>query len=170
MKYYIVDRARPTDIPAMIALEKRANELFRAIGYDFVADADVSDAEEHDAVMREGRTIVARMGETVAGFAMLTRLDGEAHLDEIDVDPDHQRRGLARPLIGAGEDWARAEGYREMTLTTYRDVAWNAPLYRRLGFEEFAPGPDRPALLALIEKEATWGFAARPRIAMRKPL
>jgi hypothetical protein len=57
-----------------------------------------------------------------------------------------------------------------MTLTTYRDVAWNAPFYRRLGYREFAPGPDRPALLALIEKEAKWGFAARPRLAMRKPL
>lgn len=170
MNGYLIDTATPADFPAMIALEKRANQLFRSIGYDFVGDADVSDAEEHEEVMRDGLTLVARAGEIVAGFAMFTRLDGEAHLDEIDVDPDHHRKGLARALIGAGEAWARSEGYGEMTLTTYRDAAWNAPFYRRIGFEEFAPGPDRPALLALIEKEAKWGFAARPRIAMRKRL
>lgn len=170
LKNYVVERATPADIPAMITLEKRANQMFRAIGYDFVGDAEVTDAEEHAAVMRDGATFVARAPAAVAGFAMFTRLDGEAHLDEIDVDPDFQRRGLARRLIAAGENWARAENYGAMTLTTYRDVAWNAPFYRRLGFVEFAPGPERPALLALIEKEATWGSAKRPRIAMRKPL
>lgn len=170
MTAYQITRACPADIPAMIAAEKRANQMFRAIGYDFVGDADVSDAEEHETVMRDGLTLVARLGAAVAGFAMFTRLDGEAHLDEVDVDPDHQRQGLARRLIAAGENWARGEGYRAMTLTTYRDVPWNAPFYRRLGFQDLAPGPERPALLALIEKEAKWGFAVKPRLAMRKIL
>lgn len=170
MSVYRIDRAGPADIAAMIALEKRANQMFRSIGYDFVGDADVSDAEEHEAVMRDGLTLVARAGEALAGFAMVTRLDGEAHLDEIDVDPDHQRRGIARRLVAAGETWARGEGYAAMTLTAFRDVPWNAPFYRRLGFADFTPERNRPALLALIEKEAKWGFALRPRIAMRKIL
>lgn len=165
-----IEPALPADIPAMIAIEKRANQMFRAIGYDFVGDASVSDAAEHAAVMRDGRTLAARAGAVVAGFAMFARLDGEAHLDEIDVDPDHQRKGLARRLIAAGEEWARSEGYGAMTLTTYRDVPWNAPLYRRLGFQDFAPDANRRELLALIAREADWGIALRPRIAMRKTL
>lgn len=165
-----LEPATPADIPAMFALERRANQMFRAIGYDFVGDADVTDAEEHRAVMLDGLTLVARAGERLAGFAMFTRLDGEAHLDEIDVDPAFQRQGLARRLIADGGKWARAAGYAAMTLTTYAQVPWNAPFYARLGFVAFAPGADRPDLLALIEKEARWGFAVKPRLAMRKLL
>ena len=170
MTAYSISAATDRDIPMMIALERRATELYRTIGYDFCADADVTDADEHAVVLREGVTLVARSADGLAGFAMFAPLDASIHLDEIDVDPAHQRKGLARRLIAAGEDWAQAEGFAEMTLTTFRDVPWNAPFYALFGFERFAPGADRPGLLALIEKEAKWGFAVRPRIAMRKRL
>jgi GNAT superfamily N-acetyltransferase len=163
--------ANERDIKAMIALERRATELFRTIGYDFVADAEVTDADEHRNVMRNGATIAAEAPDgALAGFAMLTVLDGDAHLDEIDVDPAHQQRGLARALIGKGELWAMRKGFDAITLTTYRDVPWNGPFYRRLGYLAFEPEPRRKELRSLIEKEAGWGFAAKPRIAMRKKL
>ena len=34
-----------------------------------------------------------------------------------------------------------------LTLTTFRDVPWNAPWYSRLGFE---PAPDEPRLAELL--------------------
>jgi GNAT superfamily N-acetyltransferase len=159
--------ASAVDIAAMRAIERRAGELFRTIGYDFCADGPNREPDEHERVMRTGLTLIAETDEPVA-FAMFEPMDGEVHLVEIDVAPDHQRQGIARRLIEAGEDWARRKAFDAMTLTTYRDVAWNAPFYRRLGFVEFEPGPERPGLLDTIEKEAAWGFALRPRIAMRK--
>ncbi len=167
-------RLRPAteaDIADMRAAEQKAGETFRAIGYDFCADGPNRAPEEHQRVIAAGITFIAEApsGET-AGFAMLEPMDGEVHLLEIDVIPEHQKKGLARGLIASGEAWALTKGFDAMTLTTYRDVPWNAPFYRRLGFVEIEPGADRKGLLETITKEAAWGFAFRPRIAMRKRL
>ena len=168
---YVFRPAAAADIAAMRAAEQRAGEVFRSIGYDFCADGQNREVEEHERVIAAGVTYVALppSGE-IAGFAMFEPMDGEVHLVEIDVVPEFQKKGLARRLISLGEKWALAKGFDAMTLTTYRDVAWNAPFYRRLGFIDLEPGPGRKGLLETIAKEAAWGFAFRPRIAMRKHL
>jgi len=166
-----IREAAAADIQAMRAAEQRAGEIFRTVGYDFCADGPNRDPEEHQRVIDNGVTYVAcRPSGEIIAFAMVEPLDGEAHLLEIDVVPEFQKNGLARRLIALGQDWALAKGFDAMTLTTYRDVPWNAPFYRRLGFVEFEPGPERKGLLETIAKEASWGFAFRPRIAMRKLL
>ncbi len=167
---YEIKLASLADIPTMIAVERRAVQVFRGIGYDFCADGPLRDPDEHERVIRTGRTFVAARELAVIGFAMFEPIDGDIHLVEIDVDTGHQRQGLAQRLIAVGAEWALAKGFDAMTLTTYRDVSWNAPFYRRLGFIEFEPGPERKGLLETIAKEAAWGFAFRPRIAMRKRL
>ncbi len=168
--------AETTDIEAMRDIERRATQIFRNIGYDFCADGPIRDIDEHARVQASGLTLIgitaaasAHAGAP-AGFAVFEPLDGEAHLVEIDVDPSFQGMGLARLLIAAGEDWAQLKGFDGMTLTTYRDVPWNAPFYRRHGFAEFEPDHDRKGLRDTIEREAAWGFALKPRIAMRKRL
>ncbi|MDZ7627516.1 MAG: GNAT family N-acetyltransferase [Parvularculaceae bacterium] len=168
---YVIRQARANDVEPMRALEHGAAQKFRAIGYVFCADGPVCDAIEHVRVMTNGATFVFDTDAgALAGFAMFDAHDAGCHLIEIDVDPAHQGRGLARRLIAAGEDWARERGLGEMTLTTFRDVPWNAPFYARLGFEELTPGPERRELAAVIAQEAASGFAFAPRIAMRKPL
>lgn len=163
--------AAPSDIEAMRGVERRAASLFTTIGYDFCVTGPVRDPEEHLRVMANGVVFAGRAGDqALAGFAMFEPMDGEVHLVEIDVDPAFQRMGLAKALIAAGEDWARAKGFDAITLTTYRDVAWNAPYYARLGFVAFEPAAERVGLLETINREAAWGFAFAPRIAMRKTL
>lgn len=152
----------------MRALERRAAQKFREIGYDFCADGPVRDAAEHLRTIAEGVTFIFDRESALAGFAMAGPLDGEAHLIEIDVDPAFKGRGLGRQLIAAVEDWARRKGFYALTLTTYRDAPWNAPYYARLGFALLEPGPDRPGLRATIQRETEWGFAFAPRVAMRK--
>lgn len=168
---YQIRTAVAADIEAMRALEQRAGQLFRTIGYDFCADGPNRDPEEHRRVMERGVTFVAvKPPGTIAGFAMFEPMDGDVHLVEVDVDPDHQQKGLARRLIAIGQEWSLSKGFDGMTLTTYRDVPWNAPFYRRLGFVDLEPDARRPGLLDTVRKEAAWGFALRPRITMRKRL
>ncbi len=110
-----------------------------------------------------GVTFVAvKQPGTIAGFAMFEPMDGDVHLVEIDVDPDHQQKGLARRLIAIGQEWSLSKGFDGMTLTTYRDVPWNAPFYRRLGFVDLEPDASRPGLLETVRKKRR-GFCARPR-------
>ena len=170
-KEILIRRATIADIEPMRALERRAAQLFLSIGYDFCAAGPVRDKEEHEKTLRRGITFYAESENGApAGFAMFEPMDSEAHLIEIDVDPVFQRQGLAPRLIAAGETWALAKGFDGMTLTTYRDVPWNAPFYRRIGFVDLEPGPERKELRETIGREADWGFAFKPRIAMRKQL
>jgi GNAT superfamily N-acetyltransferase len=168
---YLFRAAAEADIDAMRTVEHRAGQLFRTIGYDFCADGPNRELEEHRRVIKAGVTyVVTTPTAAIAGFAMFEPMDGDVHLVEIDVDPDHQKRGLARRMIAQGEVWSTAKGFDGLTLTTYRDVPWNAPFYRRLGFVDLEPDASRPGLLDVVRKEAAWGFALRPRITMRKRL
>ena len=61
------------------------------------------------------------------------------HLEEIDVHPDHSRRGVGTRLVLHVCEWAAGQEYQLVTLTTFRDVAWNMPWYARLGFAVVPP-------------------------------
>jgi hypothetical protein len=57
-----------------------------------------------------------------------------------------------------------------VTLTTFADVPWNAPYYRRLGFADVPPGAQGPGLRRLRAHEAEVGLDRWPRVAMARPL
>jgi ribosomal protein S18 acetylase RimI-like enzyme len=59
----------------------------------------------------------------------------EAHIRMLGVHPDARRRGIARALMQACIDRARAEGKTIMTLHTTQRMASAQRLYEALGFE-----------------------------------
>jgi GNAT superfamily N-acetyltransferase len=103
------------------------------------------------------------------GFAFVTVLDtrGDAHLEEVDVDPDFGRRRIGTRLVEAVLGWAHACGHAGVTLTTFRDVAWNAPFYARLGFEVLGESDWTDALRTLREAEREEGLDPQRRVVMR---
>jgi GNAT superfamily N-acetyltransferase len=104
------------------------------------------------------------------GFAVVQVIDGLAHLAEISVHPAHGRQGLGARLIQALCDWARDRAYPAVTLSTFRDVPWNAPFYERLGFRVLSQEDLGPGLLAVRAEEARHGLDIRERVCMRKDL
>lgn len=163
--------ATEADLPHLPGIERDATQRYRTVGYDYCADGPVRDVAEHAAALWDGIVLVAEGSDgPLLGFAMVRPADAAVHLVELDVRRTAQGQGLGRRLIAAVEAWAIGRGFDELTLTTYRDVAWNAPAYARLGFETFDVGPDRPDLLAVQASEASEGFARWPRVAMRKRL
>lgn len=70
------------------------------------------------------------------GFVHVLLIDGHAHLEQLSVLPDRQRRGIGAALTRAAMDEARAQGFDRLSLCTYRDVPWNGPFYRSVGFTE----------------------------------
>ena len=81
---------------------------------------------------------------------------------------DWQGKGIGRRLIACVADQARKRGLASLTLTTFRDVPWNAPFYARLGFEMITTLT--PELREKREEEMAHGLAYDARCAMRLPL
>ena len=91
-----------------------------------------------------------------------------AHIDQVSVISAHARRGLGATLIENLAATARTEGRPALTLTTFRDVPWNAPYYQRLGFVIVDPAEQEPQLAALVSRESATIPSDAPRVAMRR--
>ncbi|NDJ76454.1 MAG: GNAT family N-acetyltransferase [Chloroflexi bacterium] len=167
--------AHDEDLPHLPDIERAAATLFASIErfQDLLADA--IPVEEHRAYLAAGRLWVAADADPSAGgrpvgFAAASVVDGGAHLDEVDVHPEYGRRGIGRALIEQVCDWAREAGYPAVTLTTERDIPWNAPYYARLGFEIVPEGEWSPGQRVIIAEEIAGGLDATTRVVMRRML
>jgi GNAT superfamily N-acetyltransferase len=165
---YTIRRAQPAELDQLPAIERAAAARFRATKFAAMADAPLS-AEEIDPAHDQIWVAVAPTGALV-GFALVHRLSTVAHLHELDVHPAHARRGIGRRLIDAVVAWAKGEGLRAITLTTFRDVPWNAPYYARLGFRPLAADELSAELRAISDAEVAAGLPVSERISMRRDL
>jgi GNAT superfamily N-acetyltransferase len=164
---YDVRPARREDLPALAAVERAAQALFAHAGMPELADAPVLSLAEVERYAADGFVAVAEHPrDGIVGFVVVRPLGGAAHVQELDVHPDHGRLGLGRSLLDGALAWARAEGFRTVTLSTFRDVPWNAPFYARVGFRETAPDDASPELRALRAEEPANGLDLERRVLM----
>ncbi|SCU73781.1 Acetyltransferase [Cupriavidus necator] len=117
---------------------------------------------------REARLWVAERDGDLAGFALASRNSEYAYLDEMDVHPDHGRRGIGRALVGTVQGWARAGGSHSLNLTTFAHLPWNAPFYASLGFRQLRDDELCPLLADALAAQRAAGL--RQRVAMRQVL
>lgn len=165
---YKITAARPSDLPRLPAIELAAARLLAGHAPESVLTETTSQEELQDA-RRRGHLWVALADDVPVGFAHAEILEpGVAHLEEIDVHPEHARRGLGTSLVMAVCAWAAAGGYRAVTLTTFRDVPFNMPFYARLGFEVIPPAELSPALRSVVQAETRRGLNPARRVAMRR--
>lgn len=82
---------------------------------------------------------VAEAGrDGIVAFAILTAGGGDAHVLNIAVHPAHRRRGIARRLLAALMDEARARQSDQLFLEVRASNEPALNLYRDLGFAEVA--------------------------------
>ena len=163
--------ALPTDAPRLQEIELLAGEQFRLTAYAAVADHDPFSVDELAAYERAGRSWVAvDSDDQPIGYVVVDVVDGDAHIEQVSVLPDYQGHGVGRALMDVVEQWARESGRTAITLTTFVDVPWNAPLYRHLGFDALAESEIGPELRTLVAEEAAHGLDPATRVCMRKSL
>jgi len=154
--------AAPSEFGLLRAIELESDQLFATVGIGPFANDDAHDR------LREVAVVFAA-GDPPVGFVSVDIVDGCAHIDQLSVLTDHGRRGIGRALVDHAVQWARATGLPAVTLTTFRDVPWNAPFYRQVGFEVVDdPTPGLAAVRAAERAEGLDGFG--PRVAMRLEL
>ena len=81
-------------------------------------------------------SFIAYEGSTPAGIVVTSRIGPRtAHVVQISVRPDRQRRGIGAGLLYAAIQALREEGFERVTLSVSLENASAYRWYRRLGFE-----------------------------------
>ena len=167
----IVRTARDSDLPQLQDIEVDAGKLFAQVGLASIAAADPPSIDTLRVHLERGTLWVAvDEADQPVAYASASVVDGEGHLDQVSVRRSHARRGIGGALVEHVCEWAMTQGLHAVTLTTFRDVEWNGPLYERYGFVPLAEVEHGPELTALRVAERTAGIDVAPRIAMRRSL
>lgn len=160
---------RRDELEALVEIERRAGALFATVGMPEIAHDDPGSDAELEPFRASGRAWVAvDADDRPIAYLISSVVDGCAHVEQVSVAPAHARRGLGAALVDRLAAVAAAEGRPALTLTTFRDVPWNAPYYERLGFRVVAPADQGPELAALVAEEAHRIPGKAPRVAMRR--
>jgi GNAT superfamily N-acetyltransferase len=156
--------ATPDELADLPAIEAAGDALFTRLG--MVLPAETVSVEQLAAA-----PLVLVTGRPVNGFATVEAMDGDAHLAQLSVLPDHGRRGLGTTLVEAAVAWAERAGYPAVTLTTFADIPWNGPFYARLGFTVIPEDELTPTLRTVRQRQREIGLDdLAPRVAMRRPV
>lgn len=167
MKDWSLRLARPEDAASMPAIERAAAEMFtHDPGLEGFDPDDTWEVPDLQRLIRKGHCLVAHVGEDMAGFLVTQPFGRELHIWEMNVHPRFGRSGIGSGLVRAAMIDARNTGFRALTLTTFRDLAWNAPFYARLGFEEVTALDAHPRLAGELANEVEDGLPADRRCAM----
>ena len=170
MNYRIVT-AGPDHIERLPAIERAAAEMFSTTDLPSALRVQTTPLTRLRQAQQLGRLWVALDAQDLpVGSALVTQPGRHAHLQQLDVHPNHGRQGLGTKLVRTVLVWAQRQGNSGVTLTTFRHVPWNAPFYQKLGFtvlvdEQLAA---EPVLSQLLLSEAHDGLCNR--IAMRYEL
>lgn len=133
-----VQRATPTDLDALVP-------LFDAYRRFYGQPADLPRARDWLQARMQGNesvVLLARRDGDAAGFVQLYPMFssvGTARtwvLNDLYVDATARRSGVARALLDAAAEFARADGARAIVLETTRDNAPARALYRNAGWHE----------------------------------
>lgn len=167
---YLIRLAKPEEFQLFGAIESAAGKAFIEAGLPEIASHEPTDIKFIEANARSGAVFVSVLNDRPVGFILAAPLDRHIHIFELSVHPDHGRKGLGRSLVEAVCDWARENGSKAVTLSTFRDIVWNAPFYASCGFRILSEDEWTPALLLAHYHEDDIGLPLDRRCFMRKEL
>jgi GNAT superfamily N-acetyltransferase len=167
---YRIERGTAAQIALLPELERTAGARFREIGMAQVADGGTTPL----AILREraetGQLYLALgQSQAPAGFLIWSPKDGLAYIEEVSVHPAHAGHRLAARMIDRLADDVRGR-FPALTLTTFRDVPWNAPYYASLGFRELPFADAGPDHLASWRHQESSGLDMATRLFMIRHL
>lgn len=168
---YSIRLARADEAARIREIEDAAGELFSGLG---LIDETRDESFPLDKLLRliemQQVWVACEASGLPVGMVIASAIDGSVYVEEMDVIPSHGRRGIGSRLLATVCDWAAANGYPAVTLSTFRDVPWNGPFYRKQGFKDLSREEWTPGMLAIHEKEMRHGLRVEARVFMRRDL
>ncbi|NGO78533.1 GNAT family N-acetyltransferase [Streptomyces sp. YC504] len=175
-----IRQATAADLPRLRDIERAAGEPFRTVGMAAIAEDEPPALDVLEEFRRAGRAWVAviapedepvayLIAEPVDGALHGEQVGGALHVEQVSVHPSVARRGVGRALLDHAAAYARRAGLGALTLTTFAEVPWNAPYYRRLGFRVLGERELGPGLRKIRAYEDELGLDRWPRVCMVRP-
>ena len=121
----------PADLPAATEVYRRASLSDVSYRHNLLAHPEYLVLAPDG--LTQGRTYVAEEGGLVVGFATWVGTEGGVELEDLFVDPDWMRRGIATALVRRIADVVRAQSVERLLVTANPDAL---EFYRAAGFIE----------------------------------
>ena len=129
----ILRPATPADVPVLDDIAARAYGVYiERLGGRRPRPMRDDYAER----VRAADVFVAEDDAGITGMIVLVREPDHLLVENVAVDPDRQRAGVGRALMGRAEQFARESGFREVRLFTNVIMTRNQAIYRHLGYRE----------------------------------
>ena len=107
----------------------------------FFIERDRTNPEMIRELMKKGRFLLAEDAPKLVGCVYVEVRGERGYLGMLSVDPERQRSGIGRQLIGNAEEFFRDAGCRSSDLRIVDVRTELLALYRRLGYLETGTSP-----------------------------
>lgn len=158
--------ARADEIDRVRQIERASATRFLGTDLTWLADDEPTDAATLAARIGEGGLLIAADADVAVAFVMFREAEGYAYVEQIDVLPSHARLRIGAALLDAVASVARVRGWSALTLSTFKDVPFNAPYYARLGFAEVETLT--PGMAQIRAEHEARGLDETARVFMRR--
>jgi ribosomal protein S18 acetylase RimI-like enzyme len=108
--------------------------------------------DDYAEVVKTCRVTLAELTGEIVGLIVLELSEHGTTIDNVAVDPAHQKTGVGRALLEHAEDVAREAGHNTISLYTHERMTENLALYSRIGYREYARRQHGPARLVHLHK------------------
>ncbi|PKO03258.1 MAG: GNAT family N-acetyltransferase [Chloroflexi bacterium HGW-Chloroflexi-5] len=156
------------DIGLLRDIEDSSGKRFREIpSLAWIADDDAMSPETHLLYVTQSTSWVAEVDNQMVGFVCAESVDEDLHVWLLAVQLEWQGKGIGRQLMKTVIEHAHLNKFLSVTLTTFRDVPWNEPFYRALGFEIIDSEMIDSRLKKILDDEIQHGLPGDLRCAMQ---
>ncbi len=166
-----IREARSGDVEHLPEIERSAAQIFKQDkDLAWLADDEVQPTSLHQNYIQARNSWVAVHDEMPVGFINGVEYNKTFHICELSVTEAWQSQGVGRALLNTVEQIMHDRGITIITLTTFKDIPWNAPFYERQGYITLEESTLSSFLMDILDEEIEAGLEAHSRCAMQKAL
>lgn len=163
-----IRHSKTEELHALQSLEISASRVFSEYDMEDIAnDEPPSLSILSECSQQERLWVYTDANDHPIAYVMTELVDDSMHIEQISVHADYSGNGLGRALIEHLQEHAKKSGFSTITLTTFRDIPWNAPYYARLGFCIIEEHEITPELAKVRTNEKRLKLDRWPRVCMR---
>jgi len=169
-----IREALPEEVQYLQEIDILSNQLFEGTGLLDLSEGSVHiqpipDKFWYTALAEGFLWTAADAFNTPIGFALASHRDEDLYLDQLSVLPEHGQRGIGTQLVQTVLEHADLLNFKRVSLSTFKDVPWNAPFYKKLGFKVIPPRRWQNWQMDIIQRQSATMDITK-RCLMQKPV